>query len=227
MKKIMLNQNNVQGITLTLDEAFDRFEKYSKAKGLVKDTIDSYYKYYCYFCDFLEIYQERTNIPITKCNQVTEDIMFEYIAYMKDKDSINDVSINTRITHIKVFFTFCFERSYMAYFKIRKLRIQKTIKELYTDKEMDLLLTKPDTTECGFVYYRNWVAANFFYATMLRLGSIVEIKIKDILFLTKQIFISHLKNKNTVFLPLGDELENILREYLSYRERRTRRLSVL
>lgn len=62
---------------------------------------------------------------------------------------------------------------------------------------------------------------------VLGYGSIVEIKIKDISFQSMTIFIGHLKNKNTVFLPLGEELGNILKEYLSYRERATRRLFVL
>lgn len=64
---------------------------------------------------------------------------------------------------------FCFERSYMKYFKIQKMRIQKTIKELYTDKEMEILLKKPDIKTCCFEDYRNWVIVNFLYATSIRL----------------------------------------------------------
>jgi len=115
----------------------------------------------------------------------------------------------------------------MSYFKIQKMRIQKTVKELYTDNEMDILLKKPDITTCCFEDYRNWVIVNFLYATSIRLGSIVEIRIKDISFQTMKIFIGHLKNKKTAFLPLGEELGNILKEYLSYRQRESRRLFVL
>lgn len=80
----MLNQNNVHEMTLTLDEAYNRFDKYNKSRNLAEETINTYYKNYIYFCEFLEHYQEKTHIPITKCSQITEDIMFEYIAYMKD-----------------------------------------------------------------------------------------------------------------------------------------------
>lgn len=227
MKKIMLNQHNVHELTLTLDEAYDRFEKYSKAKNLSEATIETYYKNYKYFGEFLVYYQEQTHVAITKCSQITEDIMIDYIAFMKDKKPIRDITINTRITHIKAFFMYCFERSYMNYFKIQKMRIQKTIKELYTDGEMELLLKKPDITVCCFEDFRNWVIANFLYATSIRLGSIVNIRIKDVSFQTMKIFIGHLKNKKTLFLPLGAELGNILKEYLIHRERTARRLSVL
>ena len=66
MKKIMLNQKNVHETTLTLDEAYDRFEKYSKSKNLVDDTIDTYYKNYKYFWEFLEYYQEQTRNSYNK-----------------------------------------------------------------------------------------------------------------------------------------------------------------
>lgn len=227
MKKIMLNQSNIHELALTLDEAYSRFEKYSKSKNLAEETIDTYYRNYIYFCEFLKYHEEHTKEQITKCSQITEDIMIAYIAFMKDEKTIKDVTINTRITHVKAFFMYCFERSYMQYFKIQKIRAQKTIKELYTDTEMDILLTKPDITKCCFEDYRNWVIANFLYATSIRLGSIVEIKIKDISFQTMKIFIGHLKSKKTLFLPLGEELGNILKEYLSHRQRTARRLSIL
>jgi len=227
MKKIMLNQTNAHTLTLTIDEAFDRFEKYNKSRNLAEDTINTYYRNYGYFREFIQYHYEQTRILITKCSQITEDVMIDYIAFMKDKKTIKDVTINTRITHIKAFFMYCFERSYMNYFKIQKMRIQKTLKELYTDKEMDAVLIKPDTTTCCFEDLRNWVMANFLYATSIRLGSIVEIRIKDIMFQTMKIFIGHLKNKKTAFLPLGEEMANILKEYLIHRKRTARRLFVL
>ena len=153
--------------------------------------------------------------------------MIDYINFMQDEKTIKDTTINTRITHIKAFFMYCFEHSYMAYFKISKLKIQQELKVLYTDNEMDLLLRKPNIETCCFEDYRNWVVANFVYATALRLRSVVNIKIKDVLFHSREIFISHLKNKKTVFLPLGEKLAEILKEYLSIRQRRARRLLVL
>ena len=153
--------------------------------------------------------------------------MIDYINFMQEHKTIKNTTINTRISHIKAFFMYCFEHSYMAYFKISKLKIQEELKEIYTNKEMQILLKKPDTKTCCFEDFRNWVIVNFLYATALRLRSVVNIKIKDILFQSREIYIGHLKNKKTVFLPLGEKMAMILQEYLSIRQRRARRLLVL
>jgi len=227
MKKIIMNGANTHIMSIKIDTAFNYFEKYNKARNLAQATITAYYKNYAYFNEFLKHYKEKTGIDIKDCNQVTEDLIIDYINFMLDEKDIKKTTINTRITHIKAFFMYCFEHAYMKYFKISKLKLQKELKELYSDNDMQLLLKKPNLEVCCFEDYRNWVVANFTYATALRLRSIVNIKIKDISFQSKQIFIGHLKNKKTVFLPLGEMMADILKEYLSYRQRRARRLLVL
>ena len=55
----MDNSENKNCATLTLNEAYDKFEKNRKARNLSDDTINEYYKGYKYFCEFLNYLNEQ------------------------------------------------------------------------------------------------------------------------------------------------------------------------
>lgn len=105
---ITFNQNNTKD--MTLEKAYYQFSLYTKSKNLSWDTIDTYDRCYKYFCKFLDILRDEYNILIDKCNQVNEDLMIDYTNYMLDQLNIKPVTINTRITHIKIFMTYCMKR---------------------------------------------------------------------------------------------------------------------
>lgn len=90
--------------------------------------------------------------------------MVEYINYMLEKLQIKKITINTRIGHIKAFFRFCMKRGYIQEFEIKKMRIQETVKDLYTDKEIAILLKKPNMEICSFSEYRTWKVCNLIYS---------------------------------------------------------------
>ena len=56
----MDNSENKNCAALTLDEAYEKFEKNRKARNLSEESIREYYKNYQYFGEFLKhLYQER------------------------------------------------------------------------------------------------------------------------------------------------------------------------
>lgn len=60
MKKIIMNNYNIHETTISLDTAFNYFQKYNKARNLAEDTIQTYNKNYGYFNEFLEWYRKDT-----------------------------------------------------------------------------------------------------------------------------------------------------------------------
>ena len=57
------------------------------------------------------------------------------------------------------------DKGYIKKFKIENIKTDETVKEPYTEYEMNLLLKKPDLKKCNFSEYRNWVLVNYFYST--------------------------------------------------------------
>jgi|GEM_PF-5447400 len=54
----MDNSENKNCATLTLDEAYEKFEKNRKARNLANDSIREYYKNYQYLGEFLKYLNE-------------------------------------------------------------------------------------------------------------------------------------------------------------------------
>lgn len=84
---------------------------------------------------------------------------------MKEKSTINTVTINTRLRGVRALVNYCIELGYIDSFKISLLKNEKEIKQTYTDDEIKLLLRKPDLKKCLFAEYRNWVVINYLLAT--------------------------------------------------------------
>jgi len=138
---------------------------------------------------------------------------------MKKEKSINDVTINSRVMTIRVFFMYCFEKGYIPPFKISLMKGQKSIKETYSDEELELLLKKPDMSVTTFTEYRNWFAVVFLYDTGVRLKTLVNILIKDLSFDRNKIAIRVQKNKKVTYIHMSPLLKEYLQEYLTYRKR--------
>jgi integrase/recombinase XerD len=166
-------------------------------------------------------------VQINTCNQVYTEIIEDYILFMKQEKSIAETTINTRITNIRAFFNFCFEKGYIPPFSISLMRIQKKIKQTYSDKELETLLVKPDMSVTTFQEYRNWFVIVFFYDTGVRIKTLVNILIEDLLFDRNKIAIRTQKNKRVTYIHMSAMLKEYLQEYLSYRKRTARKPLVL
>jgi len=217
---------------ISLDEAYDLFDKFNQTKNLADCSIKTYYdNYSSYFCEFLDylrnVDDEKERKDITRLAQINSEVIQDYTLFMKQKKSIRDITINTRLRHIRAFFYYCMEENMLLPFKIHLMRIQKTAKDTYTDTEIDMLLKKPDLSTVNFITYRNWVITVFFYETGVRLSTLSNVLIKDLLFNRDKIFIRVQKNKKISYIDMSIDLKNILTEYLTYRKRRARPLFVL
>jgi integrase/recombinase XerD len=73
------------------------------------------------------------------------------------------------------------EMNLVGHFKIQMLKVDKMIKETYTDIELKLLLKKPDIKVCDFTEYKTWVFSNYLLATGNRISSALNIQINALL----------------------------------------------
>ena len=215
----MANKREKMGERLTLKPkggmplktAFEQFIQSKTVMNVSEETVKHYRVCYKYFIDF---FGEGRN-----CEEVIEQSIFEYLAHIrKTKPNIKPKTVSTYIRGLRTIFYYMMKNGYMSEFKIALPRVDETIKETYTDYEIQILIKKPDLKTSTFAEYRNWVLVCYFIATGNRLGTVCNLKISDLNFHDNEILIRRVKNRKQQIIPMSSELKTILREYLLYRK---------
>lgn len=83
----------------TIQQAFERFQKYNRLKNLSQGSLDFYAAKGRSFFRFLG----DTEQPI---NTITEETVEDYIFYMKDQQH-HDTTINTNLRMVRAFLYWC------------------------------------------------------------------------------------------------------------------------
>lgn len=131
---------------------------------------------------------------------------------------MKDTTINTYLRAVRAILYYAMEQDYLPRFKLELIKAEKQIKETYTDDELARLLKKPDIKKCGFPEYRNWVFVNYLLATGNRLGTAINLRIKDINLADGIVLLTKTKNRQQQIIPLSKTMLRILQEYLNYRK---------
>lgn len=195
-----------------LDEALEKYLLHCKAKNLSERTIDSYSYEVGRFFDYAK------GEGVYNVGDISGDILEDYTLEMIDEMN-KKTSVNSNLRAVRAFCNYCFRNGYIANsFKINMLKTQKKIKKTYTDKELELLLDKPDLTECDFAEYRTWLMVNWFLSTGNRMKTMRNVKVKDLDFESGYIKLRATKNRYQQIIPFGRELQKIVREYIDFRD---------
>ena len=205
MQKIkMSNPTN-----LTLNQAFEMYLKKCKVRNLSDKTILSYKQINKRFFDFCD--------PRKRLSTITEDTIDDYILWLRDEVRIKDVTINTYLRTLRAFLYYCMDCGYMESFKIQLCKIEKPIKQTYSDEELERLLEKPNLRKCTFAEYKTWVFENYLLATANRIRTALNVRICDVDFSSGFIVLRKTKNRKQQVIPLSESLSAILQEYLEIR----------
>ncbi len=210
MKRIKMSQSNG---SKTIKEGFNEFIKYCKVKNLSERTIKYYTDYMTLFQDFLD----QRNLHLTK--EISKELINEYTLSLKESGAYNDISINTAIRAVRAIVYHFQRQGYTPQFKIILLKTDKEVKETYSQHELRILLKKPKTAD--FTEYRNWVKVNFLLATGVRVGELVNIKIRDIDVDEAIVKVKRSKSRRERHIPLSKTMLKILVEYITTRNPET------
>lgn len=195
---------------LTLNGLFDEFILSKKCLNVSPYTISFYERCFVSFAKFYDVGQP--------CSSMALSIVNKYILYLKSRDDINDITINTNLRGLRALLYYGMEHGYINQFKVKLIRAEKKIKETYTEAELAILLKKPNIKTCNFAELRNWAMINHLLGTGNRLETMANVKIGDINFAEKEIKLLKLKNRKQYIIPLSDTLSKVLKEYLLYRK---------
>lgn len=193
---------------LSVEEAFELFIRKCKVKNLAQPSIVSYQNKVQPFVDYCNG---------SKIADITIDEVDNFTVYLKTEHNVKDISVVSYLRSVRAFLYYCMECNYMTSFKIHLPKAQKDIKETYTNEELERLLDKPDINSCTFTEYKVWVFENYMMATGNRLGTSLNVRIKDINFDDMFIVLAKTKNRKQQMIPLSNTLSYILKEYLEIR----------
>lgn len=94
---------------------------------------------------------------------------------------------------------------------------KETVKETYTDEELEKLLKRP-LKDCDFGEYRSWVVVNFLMNCGCRSATVRCIQNQDVDLAALQVAFRPNKNGKIQVIPLCSLMANILKEYMNIRK---------
>ena len=117
---------------------------------------------------------------------------------------------------MNIFLNWCAGEGYTN-ITLPKVKEVETVKDTYSDEELDLLLKRP-SADCQFCEYRNWVIVNFLLNSGCRAATIRNIQNRDVSLADNQVIFRHTKNGKIQVIPLCSRMVNVLRGYMGVRK---------
>ena len=191
----------------TTAECFEDFIISKRAQGIADKTITTYQSQFRAVSKHLDV-----TIPI---EDLTKSDLDNMVASMRNSNlATNSISSYVRI--LRVFLSWCNEEN-ITRLNMKAYKGEETIKETYSDSELQKLLKKPNMRKCRFSEYRTWVIINLLLNNGCRAATIRNIKNSDVDLDNFVIYLRHTKNKKSQVIPLCNELCGILKEYMRIR----------
>lgn len=207
-------------IEINKEKSFDISKAYSnfiseKEGRVAKGTINYYNQHNKKFLIFLK------SKNITSTDQINNQTIDHYLVWLNNNFNIKTTSANIKIRAIRPFIYWMQEKEMIKIksFKIKELpESKRKEQEIYTEKELEKLLKKPNMKKVKFPEYRNWVIINFLLATGSRRHTTVNVKISDLNMETRKIKLYNFKRHQYYFIDFYNSFYNLIKEYLQIRK---------
>ena len=178
-----------------------------KAKGVADITLRNYKQQLHAISKFLDI-----DIPL---DALTRQQLQKMVVDIRDVGLAQN-TIATYVRRMRGFLNWCKVAGYsdLAMEGIKEI---DTVKAVYTDAELDLLLKKPNKS-CDFCEYRSWVIINFLLNSGCRASTVRNIQNRDVDLSSQVVSFRHTKNRKVQVIPLCSVMISILRDYMRIRK---------
>ncbi len=193
MKKLKMQATNL----ITFGEVCEKYLEHCRQRNLRQGTINHYKQSYVQFFKFFD-----KDMPIT---DIDEKAYKSYFSHLR-VSLMSDTSINSYLRDFITTMHFAMNEGYIAPFKMTAIKVDKSHIETYTEDELKLLLKKPDIGKCKFVEYQAWVMTNFLFSTAVRQRSLMQIRVKDVDFDNRVVYVNVTKNRKPLIVPLNQTI---------------------
>ena len=194
---------------ITFEEGCNKYLDNCRQRNLREGTINHYRQSYNQFYKFID--------PEMPIEEFDLELYNNYVLYLREALN-NDVSINSYLRDLITTLHFLMREGYLDTFKMKAIKTDQSHIETYTDNELEILLQKPNNKRCSFIEYQSWVMTNTLFATGVRQRSLIHLKVGDIDFDNRVLYVRVTKNRKTLIVPLNITMANILKEFLKYRQ---------
>lgn len=188
------------------EDVFHIFEASQNAKGVSETTLNNYKHNLKNISKYLDVKK-----PF---DDVTKSDVEQMVVAMR-KAGLAHNSIATYVRTLKTFYNWCVAVGYPS-IEVPAIKEKETVKETYTDAELERLLRRP-SRDCDFGEYRSWVLVNFFMNSGCRSATVRHIQNKDVDFGSMTVVFRHNKNGRIQTIPLCSLMASILKEYMKIR----------
>lgn len=178
-------------------------------RRLSKNTVASYAndldKYY--------LFLKKRNI--SSVSKITKKDILDYLEYLS-KEGISTTSIARKLTTIKNFHSFLYQREFIdsdVASSIERPKLRKALPKVLTIEEVDRLLDVPLNT---IFDYRDKAMLELMYATGLRVSELLNLTLNDIDF-ENCIVRCMGKGKKERIIPIGEYVLDSMKKYLEKR----------
>ena len=189
------------------NEVFEDFIISQTARGISDITIRNYRQHLHSISKHLDVE--------TPFEELTKRQLDEMILSMRANGLAHN-SIATYVRMLHTFFNWC-NREGISDLNISSIREKETIKETYSDEELERLLKRPGK-EAEFGEFRCWVIVNFFMNCGCRAATVRNIQNRDVDLRARQIIFRHNKNGKIQVVPLCSRMVLILSDYMAVRK---------
>ncbi|MGY3794835.1 tyrosine-type recombinase/integrase [Aquimarina sp. 433] len=182
-------------------------------KKYSKHTVIAYHKDLVSFSEFY--LREFGDQDISKSNYSQ---IRSWIVSLVDQQ-VSNRTINRKVSSLKAYYRFLLklgeiEKNPLA--KHQALKVSKKIQIPFSDKEVDVVLSELEGND-DFISVRDRLIVELFYGTGIRRIELVDLKVGDVDFMSKQIKVVGKRNKER-YIPLIPSILHTVDKYLLLRE---------
>ena len=151
---------------------------------------------------------------------VDSDVIRDWMESMMDKGDMAS-TVNNCLSAVRSFFHFALARNLVSRdpaHSIKGPKKQKPLPQFVRVEEMDRLIDQPGMWGDSYQDLRARTIIILFYETGIRLSELLGLDDADVDFSARQLKVTGKRNKQRV-IPFGEELEQVLREYVEQRNK--------
>lgn len=190
-----------------MQEYFDCFVAYLQGKNSSKNTIESYIR----DINSYNAYVEKQGI--TSFDKVTHENAQSYIKYLYDIGKVPS-TVKRNLASVRSFYKYLIIEGFAdenPFVNIDVQKVQRKLPSILSSKEVDLLLSQPDTTDIKGI--RDKAMLELLYATGLRVTELIELNVNNVSL--DMGFVRCINGENERIIPLYPLAIKTLSTYLS------------